>query len=53
MRMEKPENATEYLQDYFEQRRFVGFVFEEKELYEKLANRKKENVFEKFKKSFK
>jgi molecular chaperone DnaJ len=26
---------------------------EEKELYEKLANRKKENVFDKFKKSFK
>ena len=23
------ENATEYLQDFFEQRRFVGFVYEE------------------------
>ena len=23
------ENATEYLQDYFEQKRFVGYVYEE------------------------
>ena len=27
------ENATEYLQDFFEQRRFVGFVYEEKKKY--------------------
>lgn len=25
-----PENAAAYLQDYFEQKRFVGFVYEEK-----------------------
>ena len=24
-----PENATEYLQDFFEQKRFVGYVYEE------------------------
>jgi len=25
------ENATEYLQDFFEQKRFVGYIYEEKE----------------------
>ena len=25
------ENATDYLQDFFEQKRFVGYVYEEKE----------------------